>query len=173
MRIIRSVSIADIYTIHICTRYRLTDQYTLWVKNTYHFRLWHNFSKCWPIFTILSMPRWARNLPLSRLPLYLILCSYTTLWKIRNSEILEHIWVLWVTRVMKWSWMHPISESLNVRHWHRGCAHSARWHVLLLEDTELTADLAHDRQFLSHNMCVSDNRIRLISNFDLWFLSAV
>jgi len=40
------------------------------------------------------------------------------------------------------------SEGLNGRHWHRGCAHSLSWHIVLLKDKKLTADVVHDRQFL-------------------------
>jgi len=43
------------------------------------------------------------------------------------------------------------SKFFSGRHWHRGCAHSVRWHIVLLEDKELTTDLAHDSQCQGHN----------------------
>ena len=50
--------------------------------------------------------------------------------------------------LMKYTRVSPISEVWSGRHWHGGCAHSVSWHIVLLEDEELTTDRAHDRQLL-------------------------
>jgi len=50
--------------------------------------------------------------------------------------------------LMKYTWVSLISEVWSWRHWHGGCAHSLSWHIVSLEDKELTTDLAHDRQLL-------------------------